>query len=139
MCREAARNDAQDSKRSKVVHKRLRAFEYGFARTLTGAVTSVPKILLVVSRLAETGRQVHEELGTLLGERPAGKTVSARLNPLIALRHAVPVAEASCEGAAAETAAHHAGEEDEGAWKARGPVQQHRVDTHTCRSQEEGS
>ena len=35
------------------------------------------------------------------------------LNPLIAPSHAVPAAEASNDGAAAETAAHHADAEDD--------------------------
>ena len=39
--------------------------------------------------------------------------MSPRLNPLIAPSHVVPAAEASHEGAAAETAAHHADEEDD--------------------------
>ena len=33
--------------------------EYGCTRRLTGAVTSVQKFLLAVSRLAETGHQVQ--------------------------------------------------------------------------------
>ena len=54
-----------------------------------------------------------EELGALSGGQPTGKAVNPRLNPLIAPSRAVPAAEASHEGAAAETAAHLADEEDE--------------------------
>ena len=47
----------------KVAHECIRTIEcsteYGCTRRLTGAVTSVQKFLLAVSRLAETGHQVQ--------------------------------------------------------------------------------
>ena len=51
--------------------------------------------------------------------------MSPRLNPLIAASHVVPATEASHEGAAAETAAHHADEEDETAMEGARQFQHH--------------
>ena len=51
--------------------------------------------------------------------------MSLRLNPLIAPSHVVPAAEASHEGAAAETAAHHADDEDDRAMEGARQFQHH--------------
>ena len=74
-------------------------------------------------------RQAHESevwrAGYEVGRQPAGKAVSPRLNPLIAASHVVRAAEASREGASAETAAHHADDEDDTAMEGARQFQHH--------------